>query len=45
LNYAARNDNQENPGGLAQMTTFLVMLGIAAAIFMYGVALYNNLVN
>jgi len=27
------------------MTTFLVMLGIAAAIFMYGVALYNNLVN
>ncbi|MGB5407050.1 MAG: LemA family protein, partial [Thiogranum sp.] len=27
------------------MTTFLVMLGIAAAIFMYGIALYNNLVN
>ena len=27
------------------MTTFLVMLGIAAAIFLYGIALYNNLVN
>ena len=27
------------------MTTFLVMLAIAAAIFMYGIALYNNLVN
>jgi len=27
------------------MTTFLVMLGIVAAIFMYGIALYNNLVN
>jgi len=27
------------------MTTLLVILGIAAAIFLYGIALYNNLVN
>ncbi len=32
-------------GDSAQMTTFLVLLGIAAAIVVYGILLYNNLVS
>jgi LemA protein len=37
--------SKNKPGGTKQMTTLLVILGIAAAIVLYGIVLYNNLVS
>jgi LemA protein len=42
---APLSHRKNKAGGDSQVTTLLIILGIAAAVILYGVLLYNNLVS